>query len=569
MIPMPSNEERMEWWREARFGLFIHWGIYSVPAGEHDGVPVPGYSEWLMKTAEVPVAQYAKYAKEFTGSKFDAKAIVRLAKAAGMKYIVFTAKHHEGFSLFASQVSSFNSVEASPFGRDAVRELAEACASEEMKFGVYYSHSQDWHHQGGAGNFWDPLQQGDYDAYLEKIAVPQIRELLTQYGPICCLWYDTPRHITNERAELFRPLHSIQPQLITNDRLHTGHPVTGGKEGDTETPEQYIPVNGIPGKDWETCMTLNDSWGFKSGDVRWKSPGTLLRHLSDIVSKGGNFLLNIGPTSEGEIPEENVKTLEFIGHWMRRNGEAIYGTEASPFTRRLPWGRATRKSWPSGGSTIYLHIWNPPANGKLLLPDLQEIPTKMRLLGENTSPEFRATDAGLEILLPCFDTQWIIPIVAVDFSNAAPLIHQKRPSVGEDGRILLVPQDAELAGDEIEPPYVSGEAEQARITNLNRGSWRVQYSFDTPADQIWKVTAEVAPCAYNRLILSPGGIQDPSTTTTILAWTHGPGDFVAVDFGYFHFPAGMNSLEFRPELPDLRPLEIRRVWLSPQTPKAD
>jgi len=564
MITQPETDGRLDWWREARFGLFIHWGLYSVPAGKHEGNPVPGYSEWLMKTAEIPVARYAEYATGFTGSKFDAKAIVRLAKAAGMKYIVLTAKHHEGFSLFASRASSFNSVEATPFGRDAVRELADACAAEGMKFGIYYSHSQDWHHQGGAGNFWDPLQQGDYDTYLKEISVAQIHELLTQYGPIACLWYDTPRHITDERAGLFRPLHSIQPQLITNDRLHAGHPATGAKEGDTETPEQFIPANGIPGKDWETCMTLNDSWGFKASDTHWKSPRTLLRHLSDIASKGGNFLLNIGPTSEGEIPEDNVKTLELIGHWMRQNGEAIYATEASPFARRLPWGRATRKSRPGGGTTIYLHIWNSPTNGKLLLPGLRGIPEKLRLLGEDGIPGFQTTDAGLEISLPTFGKPRTIPVVAVEFSEE-PMIHQNRPAPGGDGRVLLTPQDAELAGDEMDPPLVSGEGDHARITNLNRGSWRVQYSFDTPANHIWKVTAEVAPCAYNRIVLSPGGVQDPATVTTILAWTRGPGEFVPVDFGYFHFPAGTNSLEFRPELTDLRPLEIRQVWLSPQT----
>ena len=552
----------MGWWREARFGLFIHWGLYSAAAGEWDGETVPGYAEWLMKTAEVPAAEYAKLATRFTGSKFDAGAIVRLARDAGMKYVVLTAKHHDGFAMFRSAASDFNSVAAAPFGRDAVREVAEACAREGLKFGIYYSHAQDWHHKGGAGNFWDPDQQGDYDEYLDRIAVPQVRELLTNYGSIACLWYDTPRHMTAARAGKFRPLHALQPGLIVNDRLRAYDPATGAGEGDTDTPEQFIPANGIPGKDWETCMTLNESWGFKASDTNWKSPATLLRHLSDIASKGGNFLLNIGPTGEGGVPAENVPTLLEIGAWLKRNGESVYGTTAGPFLRRLPWGRATQKIRPDGRTSLYLHVWEVPATGRLVLPGLRGELAGARVLGGGGEVVVEADGEDPAVVLPPGFPDGRIPVVSLDFSGPIA-VDQRPPGEGPDGKILLLAEDAELSGSGGDRPRVTGQGELAHITSLGRGSWRVQYSFETGREAVWKVSAEVAPCAYNRITVSPGGVQDPSTTTTVLAWTHGPGEFVTLDFGYFRFPAGIQSIEFKPELQDLRPMEIRRVWLAP------
>ncbi len=292
----------MGWWRDAKFGLFIHWGVYSVPAGVYRGRQIGNAGEWIMFSAKVPCAEYQAFAKRFNPIKFNADEWARLAKEAGVKYIVITAKHHDGFAMFASKASDWNIVKATPFGRDPLQELATACRKYGIRLGFYYSQAQDWNNPGGAaaGGHWDPAQNGDMTEYIRRVAVPQVREILSNYGQISVLWWDYPVDMTRERAEMLLPLLRLQPGIITNDRLG------GGVRGDTETPEQAIPAVGIKGRDWETCMTMNDTWGYKSDDNNWKSSETLVRNLIDIVSKGGNYLLNVGPTSEGLIPEASV-----------------------------------------------------------------------------------------------------------------------------------------------------------------------------------------------------------------------------------------------------------------------
>jgi alpha-L-fucosidase len=324
-----QHEARMEWWRQARFGMFIHWGIYSVPAGTYDGKKIPGIGEWIMNRGKIPVAEYAEYAKQFSAAKFDADQWVQIAQAAGMKYMVITAKHHDGFAMFHTKVDGYNIYDATPFKRDPLAELAAACQKYGMKLGFYYSQCQDWHHPGGAvkkGEHWDKAQDGDFDEYLNSVAIPQVKELLTNYGPVSVLWFDTPTELmTPQRAAEFLPLLDLQPQIIVNNRLG------GGFKGDTETPEQRIPPQGYPGRNWETCMTINDTWGYKSYDTNFKSTETLLHNLVDIASKGGNYLLNVGPTSEGIIPQPEVDRIKAIGDWLKINGESIYATGPTAF----------------------------------------------------------------------------------------------------------------------------------------------------------------------------------------------------------------------------------------------
>jgi alpha-L-fucosidase len=343
--------------------MFIHWGLYAVPAGTWQGKQVGGIGEWIMNTGKIPVADYAGFAKEFNPVKFDAEQWALTAKNAGMKYLVITAKHHDGFAMFPSKISPYNLNDATPFKRDPLKELAAACRKQGMRLGFYYSQAQDWHHPGGASwesPHWDKAQDGSFDAYLQKIAVPQVREILSNYGKVSVLWWDTPESMTRERAELFLPLLKLQPGIITNDRLG------GGYNGDSATPEQTIPDTGFPGgRDWETCMTMNDTWGFRADDHNWKSPETLIRNLADIASKGGNYLLNVGPTAQGEIPQPSVERLEAIGKWMAVNGASIHGTSASPFEKPA-WGRYTQKP-----GKLYLHVFDWPKDGRLILPELK------------------------------------------------------------------------------------------------------------------------------------------------------------------------------------------------------
>jgi alpha-L-fucosidase len=358
-------QDKMKWWQDARFGMFIHWGIYSVPAGVYQGKEIPGIGEWIMNNAKIPVAEYEKYATHFNPVDFNADEWVKLAKDAGMKYIVITSKHHDGFAMFHSKVSSYNVVDATPFKRDVIAEIATACKKYGIALGLYYSQAQDWHAPGGTaiGGHWDKAQDGDMDQYLDQIALPQVKEILNNYGEIKILWFDTPEGMTPERAAKFMPIVQQHPDLIYNNRLG------GGIEGDLETPEQHIPATGIPGKNWESCMTMNDTWGFKTNDHNWKSAKTLVRNLIDIASKGGNYLLNVGPTSMGRIPEASIERLKKIGSWMKINGEAIYGTSASPF-KKLEWGRCTHKI-EGGKELFYLHVFDFPDDGLLTIPGLE------------------------------------------------------------------------------------------------------------------------------------------------------------------------------------------------------
>jgi len=343
----------IQWWREARFGMFIHWGLYAQPAGTWQGKQIPSIGEWIMYNARIPIPEYEQLAKTFNPVKFDAEEWVLIAKRAGMRYLVITSKHHDGFAMFHSPSNPYNILDATPFRRDVMKELSAACQRHGIRLCFYYSQAQDWHAPGGAGH-WDEVDGGwwkpkvspeAFARYLEGKVKPQVRELLTQYGPIGLIWFDTPVAITREQSlELRRLVHELQPECLVSGRV--GHDVGDyGSLGDNQIP--YGPVTG----DWETPATLNDTWGYKSYDHNWKSVGDLLGLLTELASKGVNYLLNVGPTGEGEIPAPSVERLAEIGRWMAANGEAIHGTSASPFPYEFGWGRVTCK-----GDRLYLMI---------------------------------------------------------------------------------------------------------------------------------------------------------------------------------------------------------------------
>lgn len=338
--PDPESPEakaaRLAWFKEAKYGMFIHWGLYAIPAGEWKGKQIPGLGEWIMNRAHIPVKDYEQLTKQWNPLKFDADAWVQLAQDAGMKYMVITSKHHDGFALFDSKVSNYNVVKATPFHRDILKELAAACQKHGMPLGFYYSQSQDWHEPGGAGNDWDfGPDQGpdkkelkDYDGYLRGKAEPQVRELLTSYGPVALIWFDTPRMMTRERAQRFASiLRTTQPKTLIDGRL--------GAAGDyVSTGDNVIP-SGVQTEYWEVPATTNHTWGFRKDDQDWKSPGEITFKLIDIVSKGGNYLLNVGPMSNGVIPQAAQDNLRTVGRWLKINGEAVYGAGPSPWGEEM------------------------------------------------------------------------------------------------------------------------------------------------------------------------------------------------------------------------------------------
>ena len=432
-----QRDARMEWWREARFGMFIHWGLYSIPAGTWDGKQIPGIGEWIMNNASIPVADYKALAKQFNPTGFSAHDIVALAKSAGMKYIVITSKHHDGFAMFDSKADPFNIVAATPFKRDPLKELAEEAKTQGIKLGFYYSQDQDWTAPGGATApgrsgthqpptyHWDKAQDGDFATYLHKKAIPQLKELLSNYGDYpAVIWFDTPtKDMTPQLASEIVALLNQHPNLIWNNRLG------GGYKGDTETPEQFIPAQGYPGRDWEACMTINDTWGYKSYDTDFKSTETLLRNLIDIASKGGNYLLNIGPDSHGIVPQPEADRLHEMGQWLNVNGEAIYGTKPTLFGDEAGALSETEKdkkgnpkfipawNWRSTTSAdkIYLEIFTWPTAAF----HLEKVPRKVTtayLLADSAHTPLKFTQDGgmLDIQLPAKPLDPIATVVVLE-----------------------------------------------------------------------------------------------------------------------------------------------------------
>ena len=367
----PAREARLAWFRDAKFGLFIHWGLYAIPAGQWKGQPIRGIGEWIMLRARIPVAEYEQLASQFNPTRFDAEAWVSLAKRAGQKYLTITAKHHDGFCMYDSAYTTYDIVDATPFARDPIMELAEACQRHDIKLCFYYSQTQDWHHPDGHGNDWDfdPAKK-DFVGYVRDYVKPQVRELLTRYGPIGLIWFDTPLIISRELSqELVDLVHEIQPACLVNGRI-------GNDIGDyAETRDNLVPED-LVDADWENPATINDTWGFKSHDHNWKSTETLIQKLVDVVSKNGNYLLNVGPTAEGVIPAPSVERLEAMGRWLELNGEGVYGTGAGPI-QGLGWARTTAKP-----ETVYLHVFDWPAGGTLRLPALGQVVTSARLLAD-------------------------------------------------------------------------------------------------------------------------------------------------------------------------------------------
>ncbi len=400
-----DRDARMAWFREAKFGIFIHWGLYSVPAGEWK--EKKNYGEWIFEKAHIPMSEYEKFRDRLNPVKFDAAAWVALAKQAGMKYIVITSKHHDGFAMFDTKLTDWG-IMSTPFRRDPLKELAAECKKAGLKFCVYYS-IMDWHHPDYAPRrSWNDTAKGepDMDRYVPFMK-GQLKELVTNYGPLGILWFDGEweKTWTHQRGkDLYAYVRGLQPDIIINNRVGKNRKgmkgISVGKEivGDYGTPEQEIPADGLPpGVDWESCMTMNKYWGYNKYDHDWKSSTTMIRMLIDIVSKGGNYLLNVGPTAEGLIPGPSVERLREIGKWMKTNGESIYGASACPFPKAPAWGRITRKP-----GILYLHVFDWPKDGKLSLPLPDGKPTSAYLLADpKRSPlEITPQATGVEISLP-------------------------------------------------------------------------------------------------------------------------------------------------------------------------
>lgn len=434
-----SHTEKMAWWNEAKYGMFVHWGPYSLYGGVYNGYrQKKGGCEWIMNRCKIPVMEYRANATRFRPNGFDAEKLVLTAQNAGMKYIVFTTKHHDGFAMFQSDASSFNIVDHTGFGRDVTDELVKACRKHGMKFGFYYSQAQDWCNAGGStarkemsegwdnpdaeyiDNYtkehhgsWDAIQTSrSFADYFHQVSLPQMTELLSRYPDVSVIFFDTPTSMTAELAAEMRSLVDKYPQVITNDRLERpDYP------GDYKTPEGRVPTTEeVEGVYWETCMNIGSSWGYKSWEDKWKDPQTIVSTIVTIAARGGNLLLNVGPDSDGQIPSEATDCLAKVGAWLDRYGEAIYGSVRSGL--QPEWGECIRKDYPKE-TVYYLCPFEWPADGKLVL-NTPERCRKAELMTDGSPLKITAGKGSTTILLPEKPSGEMLPVIKLTLKRRLP-----------------------------------------------------------------------------------------------------------------------------------------------------
>jgi alpha-L-fucosidase len=512
-------------------------------------------AEWMMNKAKIPIADYkTENVDKFNPTKFDAKSFVLLAKEAGMKYIVITAKHHDGFAMFHSKASPYNVVDATPFKRDVMMELAEACRDEGIRFGFYYSQCQDWHHPGGIGNNWDDtIERVSFDEYVREKAVPEVRQLLTEYGPIAIFWWDTPRDMSQEAFDSLHSVTDLQPGIITNDRLGEEYP------GDHKTFERQIPRKAPDAVDWEVCMPISGSWGYKKSDTDFKSIETLIQNLVDIASKGGNYLLNVSPTGEGTLLPEATERLQAIGRWMKVNGEAIYETTASPFGD-LEWGRCTKKEF-ARGSTLYLHVFDWPADGELLVPGLQNEVEQAYLMDGWNALETRQTEEGVMISLPEQAPDEIASVVVLQVHGALD-IATVLPAPNKDGTLVLLADMAYIHNNE--------GSEQATVREGRHGApsaishWTdeeawVEWSFKIEQPGQYEMLGEFAVEGDKSRFQI--GLPNQLQSVAVLS-TDGDKNFVEKSLCIISVDrAGEYTLHMKPEAGKWTPVNLRKITL--------
>jgi len=494
-----------EWFSGGKFGMFIHWGPYSVLGGEWNGKRIGqgDIAEWIMQLFQIPVAEYRKVAAAFNPAQFQAREWVALAKNAGMKYIIITAKHHDGFAMYDSEASGYNIVDYTKFGRDPLKELAEACAEAGIKFCVYYSHREDWENPYAYGNTWDfKTSQASLDTmdhpelfrkYLDDKAIPQLKELLTRYGPLGIVWFDRGMYTQEQGKEFADLVHALQPDCLVNGRVgHYDQELLGDYQSLTDNG---MPIGGIE-EAWETPQTLNDTWGFSKFDQNWKSAGDIIKRMVTIVSKGGNYLLNVGPTGEGLIPAPSVNILKSVGAWMDKNSESIYGTSPSPFPKELSWGFCTRK-----GDRLYLHVFDWPADGILNLEGLNNRIRKASLLTDRAETlKVNRDESGRWLIsLPEARPDPIDSVVVLQIAGAPdidPLVVQQK------------------TGEPVGLDYLTASTQGKAVKRFNRKGEEGQFhisKMEGPEDVIeWHVN-----------IVDPGMYDVSITYAAIPGWENG------------------------------------------------
>jgi alpha-L-fucosidase len=539
--PAAPPVDRLQWFKDAKLGIFIHWGVYSL-IGRH---------EWARHRLQIPQAEYDKYAKRFDPVNFDADQWMAMFKNAGARYVVVTSKHHDGFSLYRSKVSDYD-LEITPYKGDLLKDLADSARRAGMRLGFYHS-VMDWHHPDyRPRRDWEtprPREGGNnlrYVAFMKD----QLRELLTGYGDVALLWFDGEwEHTlaeTRSEEDVHQLIRSLQPNTLVNDRLYERRP---GNKADFGTPEQFVPATGLrdpAGKPipWESCVTINrDSWGYNKYETEFKTPRELVRMLIEVASKGGNLLLNVGPMPDGRIQTEFMSRLTALGDWMQVNGEAIYGTTASPFTRLPFFGRATQK-----GDTLYLHVFAWPADGELRVPGL-----KNRILGARTVSKresklsWRRQGPDILVRLPAEPLHDAATVIALELEGPAAV----EPSpIRPDGRgaITLGMESAEIESKLGQRAKKEEFLGRVFLTSWSRPEDVPTWSFHLPRGGRFQVAASYGAArgsAGKELVIAAGPGANFSEVRARVLDTGGDWVWKSHPVGTISLPAGDHTLRVR------------------------
>ena len=468
-----EDAKRGQLFDQGNYAMFIHWGLYSQLGNKVDGETYYGIGEWIMnqRMAGIPIAEYKKLANNFNPVDFDARAIAKLARDAGMKYIVITAKHHDGFAMYESQACDFNIVDATPWGKDPMKDLAAACREQGLGFGFYYSHNQDWTFPGGGGGPQADAsgKPATFDDYFEKKCLPQVREITTQYGPIEIVWFDTPGKMPKHYVEkLVEVVHKNQPGALVSGRA--GHEL-----GDYQTlGDMEVPIVNVDGL-WESVDTTNDSWAYAWYDENWKSPKQILERLVACVARGGTYMLNIGPRGDGSVSARCATALRHAGDWIARYPQVIYDVQGSPWKHSMPWGDVTQKD-----NVLFLTVFEWPASGELYLPNIEQDVREARLLLGSDSTELLCQRRGKHVVVqvPAKAPESLVSVIKLTFSE--------KPTV--DPVLTLDPEAmTELA---VEFADANGVKKSEKRWMEKFGEWKRivhGHEFGADADLSWEV----------------------------------------------------------------------------------
>lgn len=558
---MRFHDQRISWWREARFGMFVHWGIYSLPAGEWKGHKVNGYAEHLMRKEKISRNEYLELAHQFKPINFNADEWISAAKKAGMRYFIITAKHHDGFAMYDSKVSDFTIVKQTPFKRDPMAEIAAACRKYGLKFGFYYSHAFDWEHPDAPGNDWeydnpggDLLLHGGanwFDVHPELLpkavkyvndkAIPQIRELILTYHPDI-LWFDTPHKLPlSENIRILKAIRETDPNVVVNGRLaRTSDILFGDYRNTADRPAEFYPVNG----DWEGIPTTNESYGYHKFDKSHKAASFFIQLIAKAASRGGNLLMNIGPMGDGAFDPADVKILQGIGSWMDKYSESIYGTSRSPLALQS-WGVCTRKN-----NNLYLHVFDWPSDGRLVVGGLKSDVTKGFLLGEKTRKNLkikRINPSDLEIYLPLKAPDTVDAVIVLETGGEIKADSVRLLSAKSKNRLLSF--DAELTKG---LRFGDGKTKRFYVEGWNRPDQKISWTYRLNEPAKFRIILKYAGSKDNEgrfKLFSDGRFLKEGN---IFPQT---GDEVySADLGTFYTSEGIHELR-------LEPVEIKKSGL--------